>query len=407
MSNRPLDRRQFLGLTAVTALSAGCQEKKYTTSIDDFKPKNVEDRPLVGPPAPYRGPNVILVRFGGGVRRRETIAYPDQTWCPFILHTLGGKGVIFNNVEIANAPGVETSHGQGTLYLLTGQYDHYTDIYREPFKDRFEPKVPTIFEYLRRDYAIPEHQAVIINGEDRVGEEFYTFSNNHIYGVRYRSVVLSLFRFKNYLLRKELAEGKFQGEEREKRRKQLEKLESHDYRVQGIERSNKHLDAFWEDWRRYYGRSGLVNPRGDRVLTTLALRAMKQLQPRLMMVNYQDPDYVHWGNPNFYTRAIAIIDDGVREIYEAAQADPFYRNNTVFVVVPDCGRDDNRLAAVPYQHHFNSKSAHEIFAIVAGAGIGPAARVCEKKVQQISVPRTIAEIMGISTPHIAVEPLPV
>ena len=26
------------------------------------------------------------------------------------------------------------------------------------------------------------------------------------------------------------------------------------------------------------------------------------------MVNYQDPDYVHWGNPSHYTRAIAVID---------------------------------------------------------------------------------------------------
>ena len=59
---------------------------------------------------------------------------------------------------------------------------------------------------------------------------------------------------------------------------------------------------------------------------------MKELRPRLLMINYQDPDYVHWGNRNFYTRAVAIIDEGVRELYSAAQADEEYRDRTVFVV---------------------------------------------------------------------------
>ena len=85
-----------------------------------------------------------------------------------------------------------------------------------------------------------------------------------------------------------------------------------------------------------------------------------------MMINYQDPDYVHWGPRQFYHRAISIIDDGVREIYNAVQADEAYRDNTVFVVVPDCGRDSNRAMPVPYQHHFNTRSAHQIFALIAG-----------------------------------------
>jgi len=73
--------------------------------------------------------------------------------------------------------------------------------------------------------------------------------------------------------------------------------------------------------REYYGSSGLTNPRGDRLLTTRALRALRELKPRLLMINYPDPDYVHWGNRQFYTRAISIIDEGIREIYSAVQAD--------------------------------------------------------------------------------------
>ena len=142
---------------------------------------------------------------------------------------------------------------------------------------------------------------------------------------------------------------------------------------------------------------------------------MQQLKPRLIMINYQDPDYVHWGNPQFYTRAISIIDDGVREICTAAQADEFYRDNTVFLVIPDCGRDNNRGMAVPFQHHFNSKCAHEIFAVLAGPDKhvgalrsryantknGPLAN--DAPLQQLAAAATVGGLMGFETPFAARE----
>jgi hypothetical protein len=395
----PLDRRRFLTRTAagVGALAAGLSadrapEGKAPAPEDDFPE----------PDRSYVGPNVILVRFGGGVRRAETVREPEKTWCPFIYHELAGKrGVLFNNVDIASAPGVVTSHGQGTLYLLTGQYRHYEDITHKPLAERFEAPIPTLFEYLRRAYLVPQHQCLIVNGEDRINEEFYTFSNHHQFGVRYRSTVLSLYRFKTYLLRQELANGKMSDKERGEKTKKLQEMENKDYRVQDLKVVSPELDAFWDHWRDYYGRTGLVNPRGDRVLTALSLQAIKHLRPKLMMINYQDPDYVHWGNPNFYTRAIAIIDEGVRELWSACQADEEYRDNTVFVVVPDCGRDNNHAQAVPFQHHFNSKSAHQIFAVVAGpkGWVPHARRVYDRQEQQIGVTATVGEVMGFATPH--------
>jgi hypothetical protein len=407
-----MDRRSFLARAAagVGALSStlplAC-DPQQSVGIPPPPHPHVEDVPLVGPRAPYRGPNVILVRFGGGVRRRETVQDPAKTWCPFVLRELASQGVVFNDVEIADGPGIVTSHGQGTLYLLTGQYDHYEDITHQPFADRFEPRVPTLFEYLRRAYDIPAHQALIVNGENRINEEFYTFSNHHQYGVRYRSTVLSLYRFKTYLLRQELQQPDLDDKKRVAKEKQLQQMENKDYRVKDNRVASPELDAFWEDWRGYYGSTGLVNPRGDRVLTALAQRALERLRPRLMMINYQDPDYVHWGPAHFYTRAISIIDEGVRELYHATQADAEYRDNTVFVVVPDCGRDDNRLMSVPFQHHFNTRSAHEIFAVVSGPArwVPQARKPIDRQQHQISVTRLIGDLMGFATPHAAADSL--
>ncbi len=394
-----MKRRQFLaGTTAgLGSLTLGC----HPDNKAHFDAPIQDENALVGPMPSYRGPNVILIRFGGGVRRQETVADLSQTWCPFVIHELAKKGVIFPDVEISDSPGIVTSHGQGTLYLLTGRYDRYEDVKGQAFSDRFEPKVPTLFEYFRRHYDVPEHQALIVNGEDRINEEFYTFSNHHQYGVSYRSTVLSLFRFKSYLLRKELAGNDLSEKERNKKTRQLHEMENKDYRVKDARVAGPQLDSFWESWASYYGSSGLKNPRGDRLLTALALRAIERLRPRLMIINYQDPDYVHWGNPNFYTRAIGIIDEGIREIHAAVQADPEYRDRTVFVVVPDCGRDSNRLMSVPFQHHFNTRSAREIFAVVAGppqwVPHGKTPRT--KPQQQISVAATIGAIMNFPTPH--------
>jgi hypothetical protein len=354
--------------------------------------------------APYRGPNVFLIRWGGGARRRESID-PQFTYAPYLTHELVRRGVLFPRMEIAQFEGLNTSHGEGTLNLITGRYDRYVDaadnrpeLGHRFLGARFEAKVPTIFEELRQAFAVPEHQALIVNGEDRGDEEFYNFSNHHLFGVRYRSVTLSLRRYKTWLLRRQLESGKIRDEDLEKQRSELVKLESLDYRTNKESDQGEAIGRFWGKWREFYGDSGLANPRGDRLLTELTIRAIQQLRPRLVMVNYQDCDYVHWGYMDHYTRGIAIMDEGLRALVATVESDPEYRDNTLFVVVPDCGRDSNPFVDVPCQHHFGSRSAHEIFALFFGKGAGQGI-VVDKKADQTSIAATVGRFMGFKSPY--------
>ncbi|MGE0697463.1 MAG: hypothetical protein AB7O57_00035 [Hyphomicrobiaceae bacterium] len=343
----------------------------------------------------YRGPNVILVRFGGGVRRAETIV-PATTFAPYLLNVLAARGVLLRNVTIAQLKGVATSHAEGTLNLLSGRYMAYEKVGAHGLAPLLEPKQPLLFEHLRRTFDVAPHEALVVNGEDRPQEEYLTSGGHPHFGVAFRSEIIGLYRFKLHKLARILAEAKAPEHELKAAAKELAKLKAIDYRGAAEVRSPV-LERFWDSWRTHYGDSGLKNPRGDRLLTELALRALRELKPRFMMVNYQDPDYVHWGNASHYTRAIAIIDQGLARLVAAVDADPFYRNNTVFVVVPDCGRDANPLMAVPYQHHFNSRSAHEIFAVVAGPRIAKD-RVLDMPVDQTSIAATIGAIMGFRVP---------
>ena len=355
-------------------------------------------RALDAVPAPtaakpdYRGPNVVVIRFGGGMRRQESID-PEHTYSLFVCRELIPRGTLFPKMEIAAIKGLETSHGEGTLNIVTGKYDQYKDIAGKFLGARFEPKVPTIFEYLRKHFAVAPHETLIVNGEDRPDEEFYTFSNHAAYGIDFRSNTLSLYRFKAWLMEQKITEGKLTATELAKRRKELDKWSRVDRRTNGIDRQGAPIEQFWDGWRRYYGETGLVNPRGDRLLTELTLRALRELRPRLLMVNYNDCDYVHWGNLNHYTRGIAIMDEGIKQIVNAVEADPEYCDNTVFVIVPDCGRDTNPAAAVPCQHHFGSRSSHEIFALCFGRGIARGA-VVDQLTDQTSIAPTIGQLMG-------------
>lgn len=340
----------------------------------------------------YTGPNVILVRFGGGVRRAETID-EAATWAPYLRHVLAPRGTFIPDLRIERLEGVNTSHAEGTLNLLTGRYLAYRDAGSGFLSDRLEPTEPTLFDYIRNAFHIPSHQVLLVNGEDRPQEEFFTFGLQDHQAVDVQAEMLSLHRYKLYRTRMALADSGLTEQARLEIAAERAALLAVDPRGATPEPSTA-VEAFWADWRRSFGDDGLRNPRGDRLLTELSVRALAQLQPRFMMVNYQDPDYVHWGNPTHYTRAIAIIDEGLQRLVAAADADPSYRDRTIFVITPDCGRDANPLAQVPFQHHFNSRSAHETWAVIFGPGIRKGH--LDKVVDQSAIAPTITAGMGIT-----------
>ena len=70
---------------------------------------------------------MIVIRFGGGTRRQETV-FPEGSYSPYFLHELAPSGVLFPNMEISQIQELQTSHGEGTLNILTGKYDRYKDI---------------------------------------------------------------------------------------------------------------------------------------------------------------------------------------------------------------------------------------------------------------------------------------
>ncbi|MCH7989527.1 MAG: DUF1549 domain-containing protein [Planctomycetes bacterium] len=87
-----------------------------------------------------------------------------------------------------------------------------------------------------------------------------------------------------------------------------------------------------------------------------------------------------------------------RGIVETVEADEEYRGNTVFAIVPDCGRNSNPSVEVPFQHHFNSRSSREIFGLFFGHGIA-SGQIVDRTTEQISIAPSIGRLMNINTVH--------
>lgn len=97
------------------------------------------------------------------------------------------------------------------------------------------------------------------------------------------------------------------------------------------------------------------NVRHDALTHNHALEAMKSDRPRVVYVAYGEPDdFAHAGKYGEYLSAIQRFDAFLRELWEAARADRFYRNRTVLLITTDHGRGETPIET--WQHHASAES---------------------------------------------------
>src|SRR5690606_22459764 len=70
-----------------------------------------------------------------------------------------------------------------------------------------------------------------------------------------------------------------------------------------------------------------------------ALEYMKRKHPRVTYIAYgETDDFAHDGRYDHYLHAARRTDKFIREIWEYCQSDPFYKDNTTFIITTDHGR---------------------------------------------------------------------
>ncbi len=76
-------------------------------------------------------------------------------------HELAKRGTLFTDVIVDSEHGVETSHGQGTLNILTGMYDDYKDRDNRIFGHELTGLLQISCGFLGRPFFFLKGQVVI------------------------------------------------------------------------------------------------------------------------------------------------------------------------------------------------------------------------------------------------------
>ena len=86
------------------------------------------------------------------------------------------------------------------------------------------------------------------------------------------------------------------------------------------------------------------NVRLDVYTHNYALEHLKKKHPKLLYVAYgETDDFGHDGRYDFYLDAAKRTDNFIKELWDFTQQDPFYKNNTTFVITTDHGRGSQPL----------------------------------------------------------------
>lgn len=149
----------------------------------------------------------------------------------------------------------------------------------------------------------------------------------------------------------------------------------------------------------YCGINGPGSGYGDDSVTFSRILGVLQTDhPRLLMVNFKQPDAAaHAANYAGYLQGITDTDRYIYLLWQQLQSDPFYRDQTALFVTNDHGRHSagHRDGFISHGDHCEGCTHIELFAM------GPDFRQnyeSSTRYSQVDLTATVAELMGFEIP---------
>lgn len=150
------------------------------------------------------------------------------------------------------------------------------------------------------------------------------------------------------------------------------------------------------------------NTRQDLLTYASAKNYIEQQHPRVVFLGLGETDeYAHQGRYDQYLQKAHQADRMLAELWYYVQTDPFYKNNTVFVITTDHGRGSRRNKWS--QHGFWVKGSGEAWMAMIGAGIAAEGEIKTKeRLYQKQIASTVSVLLNekFEVPdHTVAEPL--
>jgi hypothetical protein len=116
--------------------------------------------------------------------------------------------------------------------------------------------------------------------------------------------------------------------------------------------------------------------------------------PKIVFLGLGETDeFAHEGRYDLYLQEATQIDRMIAELWYLVQTDPFYKNNTTFILTTDHGRGSSPSSW--YTHGLFTKGSSNIWLAVMGPDIPPSGEIrTEAQIYQKQMAPTIAMLLG-------------
>ena len=136
------------------------------------------------------------------------------------------------------------------------------------------------------------------------------------------------------------------------------------------------------------------NTRHDMLTYASAKTYIEQKHPRVLFLGLGETDeYAHKGEYDHYLQKAHQVDEMIAELWYYVQTDPFYKNNTTFIITTDHGR--GRKPGNWNSHGFWIRGSGETWMAILGQGIAPNGEAKEKQqLYQSQIAATVSILLG-------------
>jgi len=410
-----MKRKQFIRNAALTAAS----------SI--VMPYILPSGRLFAATGSRRANHVVFCLFAGGVRNLESIQKAEGN---LMRNTLNGTESISADIApgVLQLPTLATSplQNSGTLFKEfrytsgpTGHYNGHTTAITGKYSDesiqlKQPPKYPTIFEYYRK-HTSPTTSA--LNAwwvSNSLGPYPYlNYSMFDGYGANFGANMIQPASIFNEASASVLGNPLTLSQSEKSKCDMMRDFMNGQFKIpqsavsSGIVNTPadaEHLQTWLNSMIYQVTNGNISDPWGTGIMTGdmrniyFGIEVIKEFKPELTVINMTDIDIGHFDFTK-YVNAIGLADYALYKLWNAIQTTPGMANDTVMIVVPEHGRNQDANSVVDAYgryalDHNNDQMSREIFCLMAGNGVKQGQVISQQQGESVDVVPTIANILG-------------
>ena len=313
----------------------------FIITIDGFRWQEIfngADPLIMSNPAYVKDTSLLQERFGG-----ESAEIRRKNLLPFFWSTIARQGQLYGNRNYNNKADVKN------FYKIS--YAGYNEIFTGYADPRFVPNTPR----LNNNVNLPAY----LNARAPYKNKCVAFSSWNIFP---------------YILN--------EGQNNLAVNSGYENMEATDTATATIDEVQ---DSIHEK----------SSCRHDLLTFLMAKQYVQQHHPKMMVLGFGETDeFAHSGQYDMYLQRVNDIDRMIAELWYNVQTDPFYKNNTVFIITTDHGRGKKNNTWPG--HHLFIKGSGEIWLAMLGHGVEALGEIkTAGQVYQNQIAQTIAGITGL------------